>query len=121
MQILTEEIVHFVSDYQNVLAVRTHFLANLVISQRFLKLIEANDKNLLPWFRFAIICTEMNLWMKKGEDVVVDSVFLSKVQVEAMFENLVACIRNQMLGNEYDESVLLLPSSSQIPVSLDIA
>ena len=72
---------------------RHDLLADLVIGEGFLKLIERRDENILAnlasW-------SQLNTIVHQRKDIVIYSVLLPEIQVEAISENLISSIVDEM-------------------------
>ena len=91
--IAIKEIVYLISNDQEMITMRHDLLANLVIGEGFLELIERGDENVFANLAF---WSQLNTIVHQCKYVVVYSVLLPKIQVETISENLISSIVDEM-------------------------
>ena len=98
---------------EHALAVRAHLLADLVVRERLLELVERRDEDLAHLLarrrrgdRARVRAlgggdhgAKLHVVVEQREDVVVDSILFAKVEVEAVAEDLRARVGDEVLGH----------------------
>ena len=126
--VAVEEVVHLVDDHQDALAVRLHLVADLVVRERLLELVERRHKDLLGRLaRGARVCAaegplaggggaELHIIVQQRHDVLVDPILLLEVEVEAEAHHRLLGVGDQVLRHEDDHDVLGLAAAGEVLV-----
>ena len=100
---------------------RSNLLADLVIRQRFLELIEAGDKYIFARRQaklFLFLRAKLHPITKKSQNIIEHTIMLLEVEIQRVAEDLGPSVGEQVLGDKYDEGILLLSAACKMLVGL---